>query len=172
MRTFTWVCVATVALSTSPAGADLKAPSPPAPRKAAAREELVYVRNPDGVIVPARLADWFHFGPGRYFTPTEAEVRTLEAALPAFFRGVAKGEPEGGYVTPAFLRALPRYKRQYVGLDDQPHRRIWVNTTCADGYREWHDQPIAVDDGGACFWRVTYDLVTHLFSRLEFNGEA
>jgi hypothetical protein len=171
MRTFTWSCLAAFVLSSSPAAADLKTPEAPAPTPATtAREELAYLHNPDGVIVPARLVSHFRFDEDPHFTPTRDQVHALEAALPAYLRKVARTKEGREYIfiTPEFLRALPHHKRQYFGFDDKPHRCILLDATCSNE-DDWRHHGLEFLDGGPCYWHVTYDVVSRTFSNLWFD---
>jgi hypothetical protein len=38
--------------------------------------------------------------------------------------------------------------------------------------RDWHLWPVVVEDGGACYFQVEYDVESQRFSRLSVNGYA
>ena len=131
----------------------------------AAPEGFVYTHRPDGVIVPAsKGGDFYHDKQFHDFiTPTEADVARLEAALPAFIR---EYDPKTD-----LDRRLPTYRRQYVGILVQGHRRIWVHGFCRDSTNvDWRTQGFVVLDGGDCYFQAEYDIERHEFVSFATNG--
>ena len=65
-----------------------------------------------------------------------------------------------------------RYYRQYLGINIDDHKFIFINAFCDDKPPEtWSESLIDVCDGG-CSWGVVYDVATGQFSHLEMNGVA
>ena len=110
---------------------------------------------------------------GSFFTATTDDVTRLEAKLPLFFEEISQKTGPGSfpYVNARFLKVLPGYRRQYVGLIENGNRYIWVSTTCTDRL-DWRTGPIYVEDGGACFWTILFNIESGSFEKLQFNGEA
>jgi len=92
-----------------------------------------------------------------YWAPSRADVDRMEAQL-------AQLQPQ--------LEAPQLYDRQYVGIDTQAGRRIYVNAfrlpdgATIDPARE----AIRVCDGGRQFWGAVYDPQRGRFDELQFNG--
>jgi hypothetical protein len=128
-----------------------------------------------------------------YFSPTAAMITTLESRLrPALELGREKPETlyrlstnaedraeESWGVRGALAEILQRFefRRQYVGIVvGGGARRILVNCfpevepgkqdEFADWTRSWQD---SVDDGGAEFWRIQYDLTMGQFLGFNIN---
>lgn len=124
-----------------------------------------------GVIVSASNAPSFirAFSGGRadgYWTPHTEDVARLEAALTPFLRLAVNGR------SPDLWQRLPEYTRQYVGIITGEREAILVNAFCDDLGIDWRTTPVAVLDGGDCFFQVTYDIASGAFSDLMVNGEA
>jgi hypothetical protein len=101
-----------------------------------------------------------------YWTPTDAEIRVLEAALPEF---LAKSWPADR----GRLDGLEQYRRQYFGLSREGRRVIFVNAFCgpfAETLPDWQKRLVTVSDGGGCFFQVYYDPSTKEFRDLRVNG--
>jgi hypothetical protein len=66
------------------------------------------------------------------------------------------------------------YYRQYVGIVQSGHRRVYINAFAPDtlekGDNSWESVPTGACDGGDLFWGAVYDPSSHTFSELEFNG--
>jgi hypothetical protein len=126
-----------------------------------------------GVIVPpvsaAELTNAYVGGPVQeLWFPTETEIAALEQNLPAYLQtasAVTRGVGED------FINRLPEYKRQYAGFIQDGRRLILVNASCAEDL-DWATQPLIVQDGGDCFFRVTYEPESGSFEHFEVNGEA
>jgi chorismate mutase len=143
------------------------------PQDGATPWTLVQGEGYEGVIVPpasaAELANAYVGGQvqERWF-PTEAEVAALEQNLPSYLQTLADASVE---VSEDFVARLSEYKRQYSGFIQNGRRLILVNATCTDDLN-WRTEPVIVDDGGDCFFRVTYDPTTGAFEQFEVNGEG
>ncbi len=74
------------------------------------------------------------------------------------------------------LNKLPEYRRQYIGITVDGHKRIYCNFF----YREYHgnnkspltEKPVLVDDGGEWFFKIQYDMQEDKCLDLAINGEA
>ena len=120
-----------------------------------------------GVIVPAERAGEFGiFNATGYWTPTEADVAAFEAAFPAWIGQ----QTEWG--ADEVAGQLPDYIRQYVGFSRGDHALFYVNAFCPVDFIDWHSQPVMVDDGGPCFFRVVFDPLDGTFFELMINGLA
>jgi hypothetical protein len=161
-RIFTGVCLVCIVLVPRISRAELAAKS----------AHPIAVHDPEGVIVPAALARKFMNQLNlAYYTPTSAEIRTLESKLPAYLESLAKGSGfPAEMCTPSFIASQRRYFRQYVGYIERTHHLIRVSTACIDR-AQWRRDPIVAADGGNCFWRITFDEETGRFSDLDSNGE-
>jgi len=120
------------------------------------------------------------------WTPGPAEIARLEKLLPKYM---------AGQKTPEDYKPLHEYYRQYIGTVRDGKKRICVNflyynfvreclerphlipvkTTVQKGGRAedfWKQEPIVVNDGGADFFTVQFDVETGTFKYLGFNGYA
>ncbi|MGH2534945.1 MAG: hypothetical protein ACRDJW_22015 [Thermomicrobiales bacterium] len=129
----------------------------------------------EGVIVPEGDGPRFFRSlagaePAGYWTPAASAIAQLEEDLFVFIVPPPCGE------SPApdqIWQELDSYRRQYAGfVADDGRRLILVNAFCTDTGLDWRSQPVAVADGGACFFQLTYDPTTGDFSDLDVNGEA
>ncbi len=105
---------------------------------------------------------------GPFWTPTEPQVRDLEDRLPDFLK--SSTEPRANLIRPK----LAGYKRQYFGFTIAGKKQILLNAFCdAGGPKDyWRSQIVFVLDGGECYFQVSYDPATKLFTSLSINGEA
>lgn len=99
------------------------------------------------------------------WTPTPAQIATMEAAMPAFL------EASGEFSDRAIGR-LPEYIRQYAGVTLDGRDLIFVNAFCDGAEQDWTTEPVFVMDGGDCFFQVRYDPATAQFVNLMVNGDA
>lgn len=116
------------------------------------------------------------------WTPSPADIARLEKLLPKFM---------AGQKTPEDYKPLHEYYRQYIGTVRDGKKRICVNfvhynfvrlhlerpyltTPQKGGPAEdfWKQELIVVDDGGADFFTIQFDVETGTFSALGFNGYA
>jgi hypothetical protein len=125
----------------------------------------------DGVIVDAlTAADFARWLTGQEtigsWEPSPENIAALEAALPTFLATAPQA-------TDRLRQDLANYKRQYAGIVDSDNRQvILVNAFCDTVGIDWQSQPVIVEDGGDCFFQVTYDPLAGTFSGLSVNGEA
>ncbi len=120
-----------------------------------------------GVIVPAdRGAEFGIFKATGYWTATENDVAAFEAAFP----GWIAQQTEWG--APEVTAKLPEYIRQYVGFSRGDTTLLYVNAFCELDFIDWHKEPVSVDDGGPCFFRVVFDPADGTFLELMINGLA
>jgi hypothetical protein len=104
-----------------------------------------------------------------YWTPTEADVATLEAGLVPFL----ESEIPPDHYNRRILERLDLYKRQYFGLTLEAGQPvIYANFFCVDEFDYWLESLVFVMDGGECFFQLLYDPATESFSRLRVNGMA
>lgn len=136
--------------------------------------ELPVVTNSaaQGIIVPARYgaavlnqcSRSVPDGKFRLWVPTGNDVKELEQQLPSFV----------GRHLPVYLDELPQplddYKRQYVGLSNDSGKFVYVNLFLADSRMDWRQRAIVVCDGGAAFFGVLYNVGTHRFVHIAYNG--
>ena len=117
-----------------------------------------------------------YFEPGSIslWEPDPAEIARLEKLLPEFM---------AGQKTPEDYQPLHEYYRQYVGVVRDGKKRICVNFFHYGFVKEsvqrgreaedfWKRDPIIMDDGGAYYFFIQFDLETGTFSQLRFNGYA
>ena len=103
-----------------------------------------------------------------YWTPDEDDVEALEDGIEDYLDTAA----DDGDVESDLVDRLPDYVRQYAGIVEDGEELILANFFCDDVGIDWESVPVVVEDGGDCFFRVTYDVEREGFSDLEVNGEA
>ena len=125
--------------------------------------QLIKTDKIEGIIC-TNFADWsFDVSAKEFWTPTKKDVFTAEEQIEAYL----KTDPHH----PDILRKLPGYKRQYVGIIVDGHKRIFCRFYC------WlpeplSDQPIFVSDGGECYFRIQYDFVDKKCHDFWVNGSV
>ena len=109
---------------------------------------------------------------GSFFTATTDDVTRLEAKLPLFFEEISQKTGPGSfpYVNARSRRCFPDIADNMSGLS-KTGIDIWVSTTCTDRI-DWRTGPIYVEDGGACFWTILFNIESGSFEKLQFHGEA
>src|SRR6185295_9968804 len=102
-----------------------------------------------------------------FWTPTKEEVLKAEQKIEEYLRSDSARHVD-------LSRKLPNYKRQYVGIIVNGHKRIFCNFLCSSAFflSEYVFVPIVVDDGGECFFRIEYDLVDKKCYNFNANGNA
>ncbi|HUQ31384.1 MAG TPA: hypothetical protein VM095_04655 [Pyrinomonadaceae bacterium] len=100
------------------------------------------------------------------WTPGRSSVLKLEERIEAYLKKAAAKR------SPALWSKLAKYKRQYVGVMRNGRKVIFVNFFCDAFDADWKNNPVAVDDGGDCFFNLLYDPGSYAFSDLQINGEA
>ena len=133
--------------------------------------EMVLTAEFEGVIVPQEQAAIFMQRLGlveaeAYWTPSQDDIAKLEEQLGPYLQQAA------GERGPDLWQKLSGYKRQYIGIVENGHRKIVVNFFCDIMGKDWKREPVGVLDGGECFFNVTYDVGTGVFSDLHIHGEA
>lgn len=94
-----------------------------------------------------------------YWTPEKAHVIDLENRLVVYLRGKAPPNSK-------IRKDLRSYRRQYIGIVHEDRRLIFTNFFCETNRQDWTRKPIAVDDGGDCFFQLQFDPEKHAFSSL------
>ena len=107
----------------------------------------------------------------QFWTPTEADVREAEALLETYLASTEAAVALRG----SRIRAeLPRYRRQYWGVvRDGRHRLLFSffhENTPAVARGLWQSTVMAVQGGGDHYFRVSYDVDSKRFSRLQVNA--
>ena len=116
-----------------------------------------------GVILPESQAFVGGTNVTGYWTPTTADVLQAEAGLAKHLARVA----------PALAVKYSGYTRQYTGFLLDGRRKIHMNFLCwGPETPGWRCAPVAVDDGGDCYFRIDYDLATGAYENLSINGGA
>ena len=104
--------------------------------------------------------------PGKVFwIPTKEQVVKAEAEIERFL----KENPPIGSSDP--WQRLPDYYRQYVGFIVDGQLAIYCNFYCWDA-EPLTCEPVFVDDGGDCYFQITYDVGRQKVNKLDINGEA
>jgi len=67
---------------------------------------------------------------------------------------------------------LPVYKRQYYGFYNAAYQPCLYINFLEEPKADWLYRHILVLDGGAAFWRISYNLSTQQFYGFAVNGEA
>ena len=135
----------------------------------------IYIGDAEGVIFYAESAEnsgvEFDFNDPiiDYWTPEQAQVRELEAALIPFLEANFSLD-DWRY---GFWDDLESYKRQYYGVTfERGTPLIYANYFCVDEFDYWRTGHVSVMDGGECFFQVLYNPATEEFSDLRVNGYA
>jgi hypothetical protein len=133
--------------------------------------EVVKTDEFEGVIVPReRAADFMKAFSGMVeketWTPGKNEIIKLEAKIKSYLKKAAAKS------SPNLWSKLATYKRQYMGIVRNGRKVIFSNFFCQSFDIDWKTTPVAVDDGGDCFFTVLYDPGSAVFSDLRVNGEA
>jgi len=97
-----------------------------------------------------------------YWTPEKADVIDFENRLGAYLRGKAPANSK-------LRKDLRAYRRQYIGIVQKERRLIFTNFFCETNRQDWTRKPIAVDDGGDCFFQLQFDPEKHVFSGLVIH---
>jgi hypothetical protein len=100
------------------------------------------------------------------WTPDKNEIIKLEARIKAYLKKAAAKR------SPNLWSKLATYKRQYVGIMRDGRKLIFSNFFCTAYDMDWKTKPVAIDDGGDCFFTVLYDSASASFSALQINGDA
>lgn len=109
-----------------------------------------------------------------YWTPTQRDIQSLEAEAPAFL----------SHKTGAPRSVWNHYARQYAGYVQNGRRMIYVNCAARRGLAwfiqeakkpgnipiDWQHKAFNICDGGANYFGMEYDVQTHQFGHLSFNG--
>ena len=141
--------------------------------QARADEPFEVIRTDDfeGVIVSReKAADFMKSFSGmtekETWTPGKSEIIKLEAGIKSYLKKAAAKR------SPNLWSKLAKYKRQYIGIVRNGRKVIFSNFFCQSFDIDWKLTPVAVDDGGDCFFTVLYDSTSATFSALQINGEA
>ena len=136
---------------------------------------VVSIAGVDGVITPATiLQQELHpcsrpapAGKAIPATVTQKDLEEFERTLPSF---VAKNPPSPD---PRLAAPLGQYHRRYAGLVRIGHRALYVSfiaPTLPGDPRMWRAKLWDVCDGGAALFGVEFDLDTHAFTHIAYNG--
>lgn len=131
-----------------------------------------------------------------YWTPTPDVIESIELALRGSLEGErskfremarASGVEEAnvewavGAVSAVdeILAHYSEYRRQYIGIVvTGGARRVLINNFpevrkgARDDFPNWLESWVDVDDGGAEFWRIEYDVGTKTFVGFDVNASA
>jgi hypothetical protein len=121
-----------------------------------------------GVILPAEARELRGlYPPGtHYWTPSEADVLTLEQRLRGFL--TTSKDPR----MPEIIKTLDKYKRQYRGVMLGDRKLIIVRFFCDAQTKDLMGQEFIVLDGDTCFFNLRYSPKTRTFSHIRINGSA
>lgn len=131
----------------------------------------------EAVVFSAELAQAGRIGnytvfpnPNGYWTPSEADIQTLEANLETFLTDSADQFYQH---LPPVDAWLPDYGRQYYGYERDGEQFIYGNFLCDHELMADHPNDIVlVEDGGDCFFQLHYNVATQEFFDLMVNGFA
>jgi len=117
-----------------------------------------------------QMLGWLFLGDAEYWSPTKADVRTLQSGLPAYLQE----NKSAFYMTDvAVWEQLDEYNSQYVGIVLEGRKVIYASYLCRIGEdTNWKENFIFVADGGACYFKFKFDTSTGEFFDLLVNGEA
>jgi hypothetical protein len=106
--------------------------------------------------------------PSAEWVPTAGEIKILESNLADTFQKAAEF-----YKTKTLN--LKDYGRQYIGIQKDNRRLIWVLGFCSahgKSEKELRKEPQIVMDGGSCYFEGEFDPKSSKFDHFSFNGEA
>lgn len=117
-----------------------------------------------------QMLDWLFPSDAEYWSPTAADIRALESALPAYLQE----NRSAFYMTETLIwKRLDEYNRQYIGVVLGGKKIIYASFLCQGGANtEWKEHFILVADGGACYFQFKYEPSTGGYYDLSVNGEA
>jgi len=143
-------------------------------RAAPASPEVPATRPEDRVIFDAKATrKWMPaMAESELWTPALADVLALEKNLSAFLR--EHHDPHENRGKGPLWKRVPAYKRQYFGISRRGARVIYANFFCrlSEEAPDLHHVPVQVNDGGDCYFSITYDARQGTFKDLVVNGEA
>jgi len=102
---------------------------------------------------------------GTLFQASEDEVAAAERALAAGL--AASSDPRVAEI----VGRLGDYVRQYIGVERDGSRLLYVNAFCDAAGLDPKTQVVAVEDGGTCFWQALIDADGTVLE-LRINGDA
>ena len=147
------------------------APGPRAPDRPAVSDVRVVLKASDA----GRLRlDRYIEADGPYWTPGEQEIKGLESELVPYLRSHTFGVHERELVATVAER-WPAYHRQYVGYTQKGRRLVYLNAFCdreMTTFPEWRNTFVYVNDGGPCFFHVSYDPASRRIVEVAVNGYA
>ena len=169
-KLFSFILLFTLGLSSAACNLAITPPSStPSSTPATATAEL----NPNGVIFTAEQTtanlDVFGSSVKDTWTPTEADIAALEAALPAFLETA-----ENQWLTddPPIDEREPEYMRQYLGIVEEGEEIVYANFFCTINEMDWSNEYVLVMDGGDCFFQIKYNPATNEFFDFSVNGQG
>ncbi len=117
-----------------------------------------------------QMLNWLFPADANYWSPTKADIHTLESGLPAYLQE----NKSAFYMTDALVwEQLDEYNSQYVGIVLEGRKVIYASYLCRIGEdTNWKENFIFVADGGACYFKFKFDTSTGEFFDLLVNGEA
>ncbi len=132
---------------------------------AAAQKPVIVKTDKINGIICTNFSDWKSLVTAKKFwTPTKEEVLKAEEKIEAHLKANPKAYAD-------LWTKIPKYKRQYLGIVVNGHKRIFCNFFCLlEG--PLTDKPFIVFDGGACFFRIEYDLNDKKCYDFQANGTA
>jgi hypothetical protein len=117
-----------------------------------------------GIICEGTKQWQYRFKGKKLWMPTKEQVLDAEVEIERFLKDKPPAQ------SPNLWHKLPSYKRQYVGFIVKGHKRIFCNFYCTEERLDCN--PVVYDDGGACFFRIEYDVEGQKVIKIDFNGEA
>ena len=118
-----------------------------------------------GVIVPEARARGFYWGDhGKtqgYFSPTVEQVLVVAKAL----------RERSWTQYPGIGKRLHVYRYHVVGLVMDGRRVLFLNGFC-DARGDWYRKTVSIDDGGDCYFQLSFDPSTNAELKLTVNGEG
>lgn len=155
------------ASATSAAGPATVSPpkAAPLPPPIASSVLLLQRPGPEAILVPRALGAEFYFSGVEFWSPTEADARALEAALPGALR--SSKDRRAAVIS----SQLGKYRRQYVGTVHGGKRRVFGNFFC-EARPDWKERGVFVKDGGDCYFQVQFEPGSGDIVELNINGEA
>ena len=130
-------------------------------------------QSPQSVVLPTSEAKNLRFFglPGKvtgHWNPQKPDIEVLERNL-----GQVTRLDSRSWGSAAHIEHPENYYRQYVGVELNNRRMVFVDAFCdLKGLDYWQQHLVIVSDGATCFWQALYDPDSSKFTFLEINGRA
>jgi hypothetical protein len=157
-------------------------PAPTAAPQTPSRPENTLIETPEytGIVVSESGVSEFSYlfdeASTRFWEPSPRDISTAEKRVRLCIVAVEDDPNLDAYQQErvAFiLENLEKYRRQYVGIEVEGAKRIWINAFFSDRlYVDWTRSPVDVEDGGNRYWQMEVDLLSDECINFHIQGDA